>query len=653
MAELDSPIITQKEELADKQVSLPMDARESEHYALIFERIIRARNHREQTRDEFDDMTYEQDYLANKRAAISYLTRKKNDDEVRVNTGTTEKKIEFVFNELLDLNIQSDVAAYDQDDNKLVALGNAYSDIVRRTEEIEQADEKDLWIFTELLTQRAVFVQELWNERKTATVGKKRTFKKTGRPERRLWQGIQVYLGDIFLPDYRFQEQPYLVRYARMTYEMGKTIFGDLERWNYVTPGAYMQISPLSSVLYRRGALMAHEIEVWEYVDAPNREHQLVINGVPQLEVGSDLPWEWDGYDMEMVSLKPTSNDWAYGKPLTASAKALQGLENETLRNIIRKMRQALEPPMGIIGGKTLTRDIWAPGTVVQGIRKDDFQKLIDHAGVTRSEMAMMDFINTKIGEFIGTSQMSSLAGRSRITATEYSLILQQAAKMLGNAVIAIIRLKNKMTMLRVKNINQHYLNPIGQEVDPITKKLRDAYASFSIDNVALNNGKMGTRVIKLMDKSLSDEEKMSLFKEEQASAKAGKNVEFKGINVKIIKDIDLYFHINSISKPKQTNDLDRAVFTDKLAQGVQVSQITGMPLNKQKVVDSFEKVWKEKDFFEKNAPQASMPGGMPPEMGGGEGAGAPAPSVNPPFPVPGKSLTNKPSLNTLMGPKR
>src|SRR3990167_6495113 len=175
-----------------------------------------------------------------------------------------------------------------------------------------------------------------------------------------------------------------------------------------------------------------------------------------------------------MVGLKPYGYDFSYGKPLTQSAKTLQALDNETIRNLIRKFRQALEPPLGVPKGKVYSRDIWNPGAMAQGVKAGDFEKLIDHQGVTQSELAMFDLIEKKTNEFIGTSQTEPLQGKTSVTATELNLAQKNAIKMLGNSVLAVMRLKERLTLLRVKNALLNYTKPVGKQFDPLEQKIRE-----------------------------------------------------------------------------------------------------------------------------------------------------------------------------------
>ena len=139
-----------------------MSPDEKKAYDFYISKFRKARQQREKTWEYFDDLTYEQDYYLNKRALNTYLRPKKNDDEVRVNTGVTEKRIEGVANELISMNLQPEVRAYDENDMEVEELGDAFSDLVKRTNEIEQDDDKYADAILEMLSQRAVFIEEIY-----------------------------------------------------------------------------------------------------------------------------------------------------------------------------------------------------------------------------------------------------------------------------------------------------------------------------------------------------------------------------------------------------------------------------------------------------------------------------------------------------------
>ena len=609
-----SPAVQRKESFQDKR-GYVMSGGEAEQYAVLSEKIIQARNQREQVRDEFDGMTYEQTYLSNKRAAMSYLTPKKNDDEVRVNTGTTEKRIELVLNEMLALNLQGDIDAFDKDDNYLQDVGVILTDIVTRTKQIEKAKDKRVYYYKELVTQPSLFVEELWFEEMVPDNSKK-GFRMRKRCENRMIQGPQVYLGDVNIPDVLFHTQPYLVKYARLGYSEAEGIFKDLnpEKWGFVKPGGYDSLAPLSPTLYRKGALASNEVEAYWYMSYPDNEIQIYVNGIPFAELGdryTDYFGNLGRYHITMVGLQPYGWGFAYSKPLTQSAKTLQALDNETIRNLIRKFRQALEPPLGVTKGKVFSRDIWNPGAMAQGVKASDFERLIDHQGVTRSEMAMFDLIEKKVNEFIGTSQTEPLQGKTQVTATELNLAQKNAIKMLGNVVLAAMRLEERLDMLRIKNVLVNYSKPVGKAVDPITSKLTEVFARFTLANADIA-GQTGTKTIQLMDRGLTQEEEMDIYAAEQRGKKEGKPFQFKTLNIPALVDLDLNFYVSVMAKERESDVLDRSMFTEMVNQAVGVSKITGRPLNSNKIVERMERVWKEKDLFEKTAPPQFQ--GMNPE---------------------------------------
>lgn len=648
-----SPMVARQAEIEDKK-TYAMTEEETEQYVRLCARVNHARSQRSMNRDEFDGMTYEQYYLTNQRANTSYLAPKINNDDVRINTGTTEKKVEYVLNQVLALNLTGEVLAYDKDDNLMEDVSTLFTDLVLRTEEIERAKDKDTAIILELLSQPCVFVEELWTEKQIrGTDGKLKTVRHC---ERQLLQGPQIYLGDLNLPDYRFNEQPFIIKYFRITYDEAETLFGDWDRWEYVCKGSYNTLQPVPYQIYRKGSLLSEEVEGYIYMSAQDREYQILLQGVPMFSVGEDLPWEWDGYNISMVGLKPFHNDFAYSKPLTAASKTLQALDNEMLRNFIRKMRQAIEPPSGVPSGKVYSRDIWSPGAMTQGITKDSISKLIDHQGVTASEFQMMELIDKKINEFLGTDALGALMGGSRLTATQIQATQKIALQMIGLAVIAATRLEAELTMLRTKNILSHYTEPTGKEVDPITDKLRDSYARFTIQDTDIGNNQNGSKVIQFASKGLNQDELGKLFAHQNKMAKAGKPVKYQIVDANALSDLDLYFHTTATPQPADAKELEKSMYQEELTQAEMVTQLTGRPLNADKVTEKFERIWNSRDLFEKQAPMQGaspmMPGQPGQQAGGAVIPTQPAPQgpQQPPQSTAAKVQPRqpRPTVNTL-----
>lgn len=626
-----------KEELKNK-TGYVLTKEERKQYGLIAENISHARNQREQARDEWDGLSYEEVYLANKRASTTYLTPKHNDEEVRINTGTTEKRIELVVNELLGMNLEAEILAFDKNDNLLQETSEVFTDVVRRTNEMEESEDKDIYRYIELLTQPSLFFEELWITKPIAgrINGKKRC-------ENRMVQGPQIYLGDINIPEVNFNDQPFIVKYERMGQSLAKRLLRPLnpDRFDdHVKPGRYETLIG-DYKIYREWAMEKSDIEAYWYMSYPDNEIQCMVGGIPMLDVGTkytDVFGDYGGYHIGMVGLKPYSYDFAYSKPLTQSAKTLQALDNETIRNLIRKFRQALEPPLGVPEGKVYDRSIWEPGAMAQGVRAKDFERLIDHNGVTDSEMQMFKLLEEKTNEFIGVMPQQPLQTGS-VTATELMEAQKMAVKMLGMAVLGAIRMKKKMTNLRIKNILMNYTKAVGKKVDPISKELNEVYAKFTISDARLGD-EMGTKTIEFSNKRMSGEEKDSLFAEEERASNEGKPFLKKLIDVDTIKNMDMNFFVSVSAKQKESSQLDKAMLNDMLGGVAAVFKLTGRMPDANKLTQRFERVHKEKGLFAKeNPPQQPMPG-QPPQ-------GQTPPGMQ----NMGEQPPQKPSVNTMMNP--
>lgn len=632
MSEEISKIQMVQDEMENKEPA-PREFSQNPAFKSYFNRVGEAKRQRGQRFKFFDDLTYEEDYELNLQAKNSYLRKKRNDDEVRVNTGTAEKKIEATINQINDMNLQHEIIAYDQDDLEIKELGDDIGDIVKRTNQMERDEDMYLEAIEELVTQRAVFVEEIVDERSLEGRGRSGKKIKTLIARKKLLDGRQVYLGDISIPARLFNQQPYIIKYERMSYAEARTIYGTWENWKYVKPHSKDADQYGFNYKWRFGSLSEFEVEILHYFSAPENEWQVIINDVMMFEPGEPLPWEHEGYNMIMIINKPLSRTFAYGKPPLASAKYLQSLENETIRNLVVKMRQAISPPTGVLSGKVYSKDIWSPSAMVQGVRKEDFSKLIDHDGVTQSEFAMFDLITKKAEEFIGSSSLQNVKGRT--SATQIQEMQKQAAQMLGHAVYATMRMKREMTYLRIFTILEEYTKPIGKGLDPVTREVGNIYRKFTLYDGKFEDETNGKKVVHFMNRDLQPEEEQGIFSQEEDSQAAGVPLRIRTVNVDTLKKVNAYWYVAVNAQDKDGSALSKAMFTDQLNQAANLSQLTSRPINADTFVQKFESTWRIKNAFtaaQPPQPQQATPGGAP--------GGSPAQGL-----IPGGQ---KPSLNSL-----
>ena len=577
--------------------------------------IVKARDQREQNWEFFDGLNFTKDYYLNRKASNTYLRPKKNDDEVRVNAGTVEKKLEVVHSELMSMYFDHEVRAFDQDDNELNELGEDIADVVRRTNQIERDD--DLWskAIWELLTQRAVFLQERFEKTIVKDFGRKNRVKVM--PKKELISGLKVFLGDISIPDYEFGKQPYYITYDRIHKVQTEKLYGHLTNFKHTKAGVGSLEAYTGAFDFRLGIIDQDEYEVLTIKSYPEDYCQLYLNGVPMYKFNSEeskLPYEYEGYDIGMFSLRGMSLDFAYGKSLTASAKVISALSDESLRAIVRKWRQSIEPPLAVSGSKKYSRDIFEAGAMTYGLKKDDFSKIIDNDGISNSDVAMYNLITQKTEEFIGAGNLQQGLQSGADTATETLEMQKNFIKSLGFAIFAVKRMKRDMTYLRIYNILENMTSPVGKELDPLTNKVKDIYERFTLSESSIE-GRTGKKVIDFSDQSLNRDQLYQLKDKEDKEEKKGNLVRYKIINVKKLLEIPLTWFVNIVQSNPPGSALDKIMFKDKMAQAMPISQIAGQPLNGDKLIEDFERTWNANDWFSKNV--------VPPmtnQMGQGQG---------------------------------
>lgn len=187
------------------------DEDEQKYLGNLQKRLEQTKNLREQPHPEFDDMTYTQYWQKNEDLANIKIKPKINKQDIQFQTGTLRTKLFAFLSSLLGLNLSGDISAYDKNDMKIGALGNAMEDIIEKTDDLDNDEEKKMLRQYEMLKQGDAFIEEIWDDRwiiekqpvenytgqfRGVKINKKEV-KKIGRPVRNIISGLQVYLGDL------------------------------------------------------------------------------------------------------------------------------------------------------------------------------------------------------------------------------------------------------------------------------------------------------------------------------------------------------------------------------------------------------------------------------------------------------------------------
>jgi len=588
------------------------EAEWGEYLGYYYNLLEKAKRQREQYSHYLDNHYFSEDYKLNEDAANSFLQPAKNKKDKAVNTGVTEKKIEVVEAELLSLNLEPEVRTSSLiDDIEYTELGDDMGAIIKRTNQIEK--DKKMWRVAvhEMLTQRAVFIRDRITKRKirdgSVTIVEAR---------KEVIPATQVFLGDVSIPQYRYDDQPYIVTYERFDHRTIKSYWKDNPNFDFVVKGNLKvdEDSQSFGFEYRMARIKEDEVEQVTIENIITGEKQVILNGVPMYEPGSKgikITGSYNGFTTRMFTLKSQSLNYAYGRPLTASSKYLQFLSNESIRLLIRKWYQALEPPMAMARGRVPKKNIFDPATITKGIKAKDFEPLIKHTGVTQSEFNMQSFIESKAAEFIGQGNLQQgIQDKTERTAREISVLQAQAAKQLGNAVASYIEMVEEMSEIRLHTVLDNFLEPVSKRLNPSTNEVVDKFRQFTINNIDIGEGLTGKKVVQFSDRDLTNEELVGVKEFQDNQKKIGKNVKFSSINVKKLKKLPLNWFIVATPTQKDGSDLDKIMFQDKLTQGAAVAKLTGDQLNGSVVKEDYMNKWKAPGWFQQKAPQApGLPG--------------------------------------------
>lgn len=602
------------EKLAGVEVPNYSDGEVEYRSALLREFNIDLSN-REQEHVEFDGMTYTEYWDENEKKGNTFIEPKKNKEDTPYQTGTSRNKLMALLAGLNNLNLTGDISGFDQSNLKISRVGDAMENIVHKTREEENDKEKKMLRQYELLKQGDVFVEEIqderWMKKRTNTSGGKftgqvkdmkwtSTLKKLfSRPSTNVLCGLNVVLGD--MKQYDSSMQPHIWTIDIRPYEEAKTIFGDWERWKNVPKDASAAKQLASKDTTGRGAIRDTRWNILNvqkgYVvilrrqDPWNNEYALLINDVLMTPLGLPLTEinGFQGYNIVQQHLEPIHPKFAYGNSLMRRMKTQVGLLDEMIRMGILKTQRSFAPPLLNLTGRILSRRIFAPGKITQGIPKGTVTPLLeDIEGITTSELAMIGLIKDDINKSSVDPQFQGQKGKGDQTATEVLEIQRQARLVLGLTIFAAAMLEWKLTWLRLFNILSKWFEPQGEIVNEaraiIGKKFRTSNRPRMIEGEG-----MGNEIVVPSERTVSSEEVKKL--EDEAKRISGSPTRLLFIDPKIAKSAKLTWQIVVKPKEETTSEMNRLLFRGMASEAI---ALFGQDVNLEHLEERFSQIWGE-----------------------------------------------------------
>ncbi len=619
---------------------------ESRYIGRILARIMSAKIVRDSVKLEFNNMTYLQWFKNNEAIANTTIIRTEENKDLAIYSGTIEQKLLTILSEVNRLNLTGEVRVFDKENNELQELGVAITDIVHKTEEIEEQvstanQEKKLIRQLELIKQGTVFIQDNWVKKwhtqknlKGKFTGKisgvdwdKKLEKVFDGPVREVLYGPGVYLGD--LRTFGTKGQPFIFTTKVSSYEETKSRFGmkdgegdDVwERWKNVPTQRVSMVDQdtLQTMPLGEGwsitDLEQNTVEEIHYQDQINDEYQIFLNGIAMLPVGFPLSAITPNgmFNIEMQVLQVINPFFAYGRSFIAKTEQLSKLLDEMIRLLLIKTRKSIHPPYANISGRVISEKSLAPGAITMGI---DPAALVaigkEGEGATSSEYQMLKELREDIDRVTVGPQFQGQAGKSGTTAFEVDTLQKQAEKSLTLIIFAMGLMEKKVTWLRACYVFANYFEPIGTKVDEMRNKLVNVYRTLSIKTQIPDRGAGVRKIIPVENREdMTDED---IFKEEEYSGtpepKEGlrrytreelgmEPLQNLYISTDILNNCKYIFFTEVESKPRDTSVNSKLMFREEL-RDIQALQAMGSQPNVQELEKTYSVLWnkrKEKLF--------------------------------------------------------
>ena len=609
-----------------------------------------AKDMRDTQHDEFDGMDYITYYEQNERLANTYIEPKKNKEDTNFQSGVIRTKLLALLASVVNLDLAGDVSAFDKDGLKLQAMGDAMEDVILKTNQLDNDDEKKMLRQYELVVQGSVFVEEIWDERKKkekkmkgkwdgkASYDKWTTKIKDAfaRPSRNIVPGVNVYLGDI--TKYNIADQPFIFTVEQIPWAEAELKFGEWERWDNVPKSLVETTETSVPVNWRLLDQNEDMVEIIRYQDKWNNEFAILINGVMMTPVGLPLPWGYEDYNIGQQNLEPIHTKFAYGKSLVFKIRNKVALLDEMQKLSVLKTQMSFKPPRYNISGRLISSKAFMPGKILHGVPPNSLPPIEgENTGVTNGEFSFIDYIENSINSETTSPIFGGQEPSGNPTATEIVELQRQAKQMLGLTIFAVSMLEWKLEWLRLQNIIANWFNQTDEVVDEMRNEVKQKYQSVSVPRNIEGEG-MGVRMVIPTDEKIPSSEAI-MQAEDIYTKETGTPTRIIFIKPEEVTSSKLCWMIVVTPREKRTSETQKLMFRAEVAD----AQMFGPLLNTQHLAERFATVWGEDPSKMFKSPEQMQMEAQQATMMGVDAGKPPSPDKNLPNPqkAQGRQLQN------------
>ena len=601
-----------------------------------------ARNARDQNHDELDGMSYAEYYNLNERLANTFIEPKKNKEDNNFQSGTIRTKLFALVNSTSNLDLTGDISALDKDNLPIQAMGDAMEDVVLKTKELDEDDEKKVLRQYELKKQGTIFVEVLWDERKKKD--KKMESKFDGklnvkwetkikdafaRPTSNIIPGINVYLGSMQI--YSITNQPFIFTVDRKPYAEAEMMFGTWDRWANVpkTKVSFEDIEASSMINWRLLEEEKDMVEIVRYQDKWNNEYAVLINGVLMTPVGLPLPWGYDEYNIVQQNFEPIHIKFAYGKSMVFRLRNKVAILDEMMKLAVLKTQKSFMPPRYNISGRIVSSRVFMPGKINHGIPPNSLPPIEgENEGINNAELAMINELKQSIDSESTHPSFQGQPLEGKHLEVEVLEMQRQAKQMLGLTILSDSWLEWKLEWLWVQTLLVNWFNPTDKVVDEMRNEVKNKYREVSVKRPIEGEG-MGTRMVIPTEEPIPSPYAI-MQAEDIYSKERGQPIRFIFVDPEAIKSSKLCWQIVVTPREKRTSETQKLMHRAFMAD----AQMFGPMLNLQYLGEDFASVWQKDPSKLFKTPEMMQMEAQQMAMQEAQGAGQPpSPAKNLPTP--------------------
>ena len=435
--------------------------------------------------------------------------------------------------------------------------------------------------------------------------------------ETNILSGTSVYLGNI--REFFIEKQPFIFIRDEIPYSEARMIYGDWDRFEYV-PKTVVSIDPATSeyVDYRDFSIVEtseNMVEVIKYQDPHNNEFMITLNGVMMLPIKFPLTAVSPSgmYTVAKGDAEVISKFFAYSKSIPAKTKVDQEVLDEITKMVLLKMKKSFMPPVANNTGRVLSRKIFLPGKIVDGVNPNSIQEIGTNTGPTAAEFNTFQLIKQMANEKSIDPVFAGESGGEQ-TASEAIQRKQQQMMKLGQTVVGIIELERRLVELRIHNILANWTLPVDTKVDKVRKELVNLYRTVQVETTFQDNGKKGTKIINFDPKAseyFGTEEGTEELRdlEDKIKESTGKETRFTFLNADVVRNFDGFWYVDITPTEEQSSQLDRVLFMENLTQAIEIFGMQSM--NMEYIKQRFAQLSKEdpdKYFLQGQTQQPASP---------------------------------------------